>query len=89
MVLTILIVIFLSDQAPPNDTPPAVTARILDVTRIIRAADGPAEADRMLATIRKAGIGVVKIALSDLVAPPPNPGLSPKRWAAATDPHPG
>lgn len=82
MVLTILIVIFLSDQAPPNDTPPAVTARIMDVTRIIRAADGPAEADRMLATIRKAGIGVDKIALSDLVAPPPNPGLSPKRWAA-------
>lgn len=82
MVLTILIVIFLSEQSPPNDTPSAVTSRIADVTRIIRAAGGPAEADRMLATIRKAGIGVDKIALSELVAPPPNPGMSPKRWAS-------
>jgi signal transduction histidine kinase len=82
MVLTILIVIFLSDQTPTNDAPPAVASRIADVTRIIRAANDPAEADRMLATIRKAGIGVDKIALSELVAPPPNPGLSPKRWAS-------
>jgi signal transduction histidine kinase len=66
MVLTIAIVFFLGPTIP-KDTPGSVAARIAHVTRFVKAAKTPADADVVLAAVQNAGVPVQRAALLDLV----------------------
>ena len=69
MVLTAAIVLF-SGAAMPNDSPTAVALRIMHVTRIVRAARSPPDADIILTAAQNAGVAVQRVAISELVTLP-------------------
>jgi signal transduction histidine kinase len=75
MVLTAAIVLF-SGVALPNNSPTAVALRIAHVTRFVRAARSPTEADIVLTAVQNAGVAVQRVAISDLETLPNDAGLT-------------
>jgi signal transduction histidine kinase len=75
MVLTAAIVVVFG-AAMPNDSPTAVALRIAHVTRFIRAARSPAEADIILTAVQNAGVAVQRVAISDLETLPNDAGVA-------------
>jgi signal transduction histidine kinase len=73
MVLTAAIVLF-SGAALPNNSPTAVALRIAHVTRFVRAARSPTEADIVLTAVQNAGVAVERVAISDLETLPNDAG---------------
>jgi signal transduction histidine kinase len=67
--ITLLIAIFwlLFDPPARNDSPMFAAGRITEITRLVRAARSPTEADALLAAIRRSGLEVKRVALIDLV----------------------
>jgi signal transduction histidine kinase len=80
MMLTIGIVVFLFGATPPKDSPAAVMSRIADVTRLIRAAKSPAEADIVLSAARTSGVRVDRVALSELKSEPRDANSPLQSW---------
>ncbi len=71
IVVTIILLLF----DPPQDSPVFTVARIVDATRLIRAAQSQAEIDTLLATIRGSGLRVERVASSELKPAQDNEGL--------------
>jgi signal transduction histidine kinase len=81
MALTIGIVVYLSGMSTPADTPRFLTPRIIDGTRTVQAAKTTADADIILAALRRAGIRVERVPLSALVALPDDVGTGFLYWS--------
>ena len=67
--ITLLLAIlwFLFDPPARNDHPIFAAGRVTEITRLVRAATSPTEADALLAAIRRSGLDVKRVALNDLI----------------------
>ena len=65
--LLVAILWLLVDPPARNDSPIFAAGRITEITRLVRAARSPTEADALLAAIRRSGLEVKRVALIDLV----------------------
>jgi signal transduction histidine kinase len=74
MALTAAILVFFG-SGMPKDTSSSVASRIAYVTRFVRAASSPAEADIILRAVQDAGVAVERVAISDLASLPNDAGL--------------
>jgi signal transduction histidine kinase len=80
MALTAAILVFFG-SGMPKGTSSSVASRIAYVTRFVRAASSPAEADIILRAVQNAGVAVERVAISDLAALPNDAGLPFSSWA--------
>ena len=58
------------DSPSHSDGPMPRVTRIAQITQLFQAADSPAEMDQLLAVVRRAGLKVERVAISDLVPSP-------------------
>jgi signal transduction histidine kinase len=67
--ITLLLAIawLLFDPAAHNDHPIFAAGRVSEITRLVRAAKSPAEADTLLTAIQRGGLDVRRVTLTDLV----------------------
>jgi signal transduction histidine kinase len=65
--LVVAIIWFLCDPLSRDDNPMFAAGRVTEITRLVRAAKSPAEADVLLAAIRRSGLEVRRLALTDLI----------------------
>jgi signal transduction histidine kinase len=70
--LVVAILWFLFDPLLRDDNPMAVAGRVTEITRLVRAAKSPAEVDALLAVIRRSGLEVKRVVLTDLIPTPTN-----------------
>lgn len=68
IIFTLAIVVFAFGMTLPGQSPGSVAARISDVTKLVRGAANPAEADIVIASARNAGFKVSRVAISDLIS---------------------
>jgi signal transduction histidine kinase len=75
ILFTLAIVVFVFGMTLPGQSPGSVASRISDVTKLVRATSNPAEADIVIASARKAGFKVNRVAISDLTPSPDDAGV--------------
>ena len=91
LIVSIAVAILMSGFNAGHDSPPYVASRIVNVTRVIRAARTPAEADTVLTAAREAGIRVDRVATKEMERLPDGTrlGFWPRTFAREIRSEPG
>lgn len=68
--LVVAIIWLLFDPMSRDDNPMFAAGRVTEITRLVRAAKSPAEVEALLALVRRSGLEVRRVALTDLIPTP-------------------